>query len=78
MSFRREVFTQHGLLFDERFRGSAVREESDFCLRLRRTGYQIWYDPDAYLVHLGKRPVAVMILVCDRSSTSSASITTTF
>ncbi|AFZ19395.1 hormogonium polysaccharide biosynthesis glycosyltransferase HpsN [Allocoleopsis franciscana] len=54
MSFRREVFTQHGLLFDERFRGSAVREESDFCLRLRRTGYQIWYDPDAYLVHLGE------------------------
>ena len=54
MSFRREIFTKHGLQFDERFRGSAVREESDFCLRLRRTGYQIWYDPDAYLVHLGE------------------------
>jgi glycosyltransferase involved in cell wall biosynthesis len=54
MSFRREIFTKHGLLFDERFRGSAVREESDFCLRLRRTGYQIWYDPEAYLVHLGE------------------------
>ncbi len=54
MSFRREIFTKYGLQFDERFRGSAVREESDFCLRLRRTGYQIWYDPDAYLVHLGE------------------------
>jgi len=54
MSFRREIFTKHGLQFDERFRGSAVREESDFCLRLRRTGYQIWYDPEAYLVHLGE------------------------
>lgn len=54
MSFRREIFTQHGLWFDERFRGSAVREESDFCLRLRRTGYQIWYDPEAHLVHLGE------------------------
>jgi len=31
-----------------------VREESDFCLRLRQTGYQIWYDPDASLVHLGE------------------------
>jgi GT2 family glycosyltransferase len=54
MSFRREIFDQHGLRFDERFRGSAVREESDFCLRSRQTGYKIWYDPEAYLVHLGE------------------------
>jgi GT2 family glycosyltransferase len=54
MSFRREIFTKHGIWFDERFRGSAVREESDFCLRLRRTGYQIWYDPEANLIHLGE------------------------
>jgi len=54
MSFRREIFTKHKLRFDERFRGSAVREESDFCLRLRQTGYKIWYDPEAYLVHLGE------------------------
>lgn len=54
MSFRRDIFTQHGIYFDERFRGSAVREESDFCLRLRKTGYHIWYSPEAYLVHLGE------------------------
>jgi glycosyltransferase involved in cell wall biosynthesis len=54
MSFRCEIFTKYGLKFDERFRGSAVREESDFCLRLRQTGYKIWYDPEAYLVHLGE------------------------
>jgi GT2 family glycosyltransferase len=54
MSFRREVFTKYGIKFDERFRGSAVREESDFCLRFRQTGYKIWYDPAAYLVHLGE------------------------
>jgi GT2 family glycosyltransferase len=54
MSFRREIFTRYGLWFDERFRGSAVREESDFCLRLRQTGYRIWYDPEACLVHLGE------------------------
>jgi GT2 family glycosyltransferase len=54
MSFRREIFTKYGLRFDERFRGSAVREESDFCLRLRQTGYKIWYDPEACLVHLGE------------------------
>lgn len=54
MSFRREIFTHYGLTFDERFRGSAVREESDFCLRLRATGYKIWYDPAAHLIHLGE------------------------
>ncbi|MGB3561386.1 MAG: hormogonium polysaccharide biosynthesis glycosyltransferase HpsN [Geitlerinemataceae cyanobacterium] len=54
MSFRREVFDKYGLRFDERFRGSAVREESDFCLRFRKTGYMIWYDPEASLIHLGE------------------------
>ncbi|MDI9637966.1 hormogonium polysaccharide biosynthesis glycosyltransferase HpsN [Kamptonema cortianum] len=54
MSFRKEIFSKYGLAFDERFRGSAVREESDFCLRIRSTGYTIWYDPEAQLVHLGE------------------------
>lgn len=54
MSFRRDVFEKHGLRFDERFRDNAVREESDFCLRLRQTGYMIWYSPEAYLIHLGE------------------------
>lgn len=54
MSFRRDIFVKYGVWFDERFRGSAVREESDFCLRLRKTGYKIWYDPEACLVHLGE------------------------
>lgn len=54
MSFRRSLFEQHGLRFDERFQGSAVREESDFCLRLRKTGLIIWYEPAAHLVHLGE------------------------
>ncbi len=54
MSFRRSVFEQYGLRFDERFEGSAVREESDFCLRFRKTGMIIWYEPAAHLVHLGE------------------------
>ncbi|MFW6296539.1 MAG: hormogonium polysaccharide biosynthesis glycosyltransferase HpsN [Halothece sp.] len=55
MSFRREIFEQHGIYFDERMRGSAVREESDVCLRVqRKAGYRIWYNPEAVLVHLGE------------------------
>ena len=54
MSFRRDIFDKHGLRFDERFRGNAVREESDFCLQLRKTGYIVWYSPKANLIHLGE------------------------
>lgn len=54
MSFRREIFEKYGIKFDERFRGSAVREESDLCLQIRQTGFKIWYDPEAHLVHLGE------------------------
>mgnify|MGYP001029467627 CR=1 FL=1 len=54
MSFRRDIFDKFGVWFDERFRGSAVREESDFCLRIRQTGYKIWFDPEAVLVHVGE------------------------
>ncbi len=73
MSFRREIFTKYGLNFDERFKGSAVREESDFCLRLRQTGYKIWYDPDANLVHLGEETGG-----CHDISTRSLKYQTTF
>jgi GT2 family glycosyltransferase len=54
MAFRKVLFDRYHLAFDERFRGSAVREESDFCLRIRKTGYLIWYEPAAHLVHLGE------------------------
>lgn len=54
MSFRRALFEQHQLWFDERFQGSAIREESDFCLRIRRTGLKVWYDPEASLIHFGE------------------------
>jgi len=54
MSFRRDIFTKYNIWFDERFKGSAVREESDFCLRTRSTDYDIWFDPEAKLVHLGE------------------------
>ena len=73
MSFRREIFTKYNIWFDERFRGNAVREESDFCLRLRQTGYKIWYEPDAYLVHLGEETGG-----CHDLSTRSFSYQITF
>ncbi|MDB9524441.1 hormogonium polysaccharide biosynthesis glycosyltransferase HpsN [Oscillatoria sp. CS-180] len=73
MSFRRDIFGKHGLRFDERFRGNAVREESDFCLQIRQTGYIVWYAPEANLIHLGEETGG-----CHDISTRSLSYQITF
>jgi len=50
MSFRRNLLFQIGG-FDENFVGNAFREETDFCMRLRKLSYRILFDPDAALIH---------------------------
>ncbi|GHV93962.1 hypothetical protein AGMMS50293_02820 [Spirochaetia bacterium] len=50
MSFRKEVFTACGP-FDLNYSGSAVREDTDMSVRVRRGGYNIIYIPEAGLVH---------------------------
>ncbi len=37
--------------FDERY--FMYFEDNDLCLRLRRAGWQVWYDPDVTITHLG-------------------------
>ena len=51
MSFRREVFEKVGG-FDLRYGGSAIGEETDFCLRARRAGFRFVFEPRATLEHL--------------------------
>jgi ADP-heptose:LPS heptosyltransferase len=51
MSFRKEVFERIGL-FDERFGGAvAAGEETDFCLRARKAGFKLIYEPRAIAYH---------------------------
>jgi len=50
MSFRREALEKCGL-FDLKFSGNAVREETDLSVRLRRSGYKIMYIPHAAVIH---------------------------
>ena len=52
MAFRRKIVVQVGG-FDERFRGNAMREETDFSLRVIRAGYRIRYIPELRVIHLG-------------------------
>jgi GT2 family glycosyltransferase len=51
MSFRRVVFDRIGG-FDRSYGGSAIGEETDFCLRARRAGFRLLFDPRAVLEHL--------------------------
>jgi GT2 family glycosyltransferase len=51
MSFRREVFARVGG-FDTAFGGAAIGEETDFCLRARRAGFRLVFDPRAAMEHL--------------------------
>jgi GT2 family glycosyltransferase len=51
MSFRREVFGRVGG-FDKAYGGSAIGEETDFCLRARRAGCSFVFEPRASLEHL--------------------------
>ena len=51
MSFLKEAIDKTGF-FDTRFIGSSVLEESDYCYRLRKSGYIILYEPEALVKHL--------------------------
>lgn len=51
MSFRREVFSRAGG-FDPAFGGSSIGEETDFCLRARRAGFRLVFEPRAAVEHL--------------------------
>ncbi|MCM8795286.1 MAG: glycosyltransferase family 2 protein [Candidatus Omnitrophica bacterium] len=53
MSFRKEVFLKIGF-FDERFRFRYVKNyltETDFCMRLRKAGYKLLFNPKAVVYH---------------------------
>lgn len=49
MSFRKEIFSR--IQFETRFGGAAIGEETDFCLRVLRQGWKLFYDPRASVEH---------------------------
>ena len=50
MLARREAIHMVGTLDEGYFMYS---EETDWCLRMRRAGWQVWFTPDAAIVHYG-------------------------
>jgi len=53
---RREVVAEAGLLNEDFF---MYGEDLEWCLRVSRRGWQIWYCPDADVVHHGGQSAAV-------------------
>jgi GT2 family glycosyltransferase len=49
MMVRREVFEQVGLLDEGYF---MYFEETDFCFRAKRAGWEVWYVPTSRIIHL--------------------------
>jgi GT2 family glycosyltransferase len=50
MSFRRDALIEVGG-FDENFRGSCFRDDTDISLRLKRLNYKLMYHPKAIVQH---------------------------
>jgi GT2 family glycosyltransferase len=48
MLVRKKVFSDIGLLTEDYF---LYYEELDFCLRARRSGWQLYFTPDTYILH---------------------------
>jgi len=60
LMFRREAWLRVGG-FDENF-WPVWFEDVDFCARLKRAGYRIWYEPAAQAIHAGGHSVQVIPL----------------
>ena len=49
MALRKKILER--ISFDENYRGTSYREESDFQLSVRKVGWRILYEPKAVVVH---------------------------
>lgn len=50
MSFRRDLLLEAGG-FDENYKGNCFREETDCCIRIKKLGYTLIYQPKALVWH---------------------------
>ena len=50
MSFRKDVMKKVGN-FDENFSGNCFRDDTDYCVRIRKQGYKLLYQPKALVWH---------------------------
>lgn len=51
-SVKRDVYLKVNGVDEYLTKGSALYEETDFCLRVKKLGYKIWFHYDAHVFHL--------------------------
>ena len=51
-SIKRDIAISVGGFDEALTRGAALYEETDFCLRVKLSGYSIWYNSSAHVYHL--------------------------
>lgn len=51
-SVKKSVYFKVGGVDEQLTKGAALYEETDFCLRVRRAGYKIWFNYYAHVYHL--------------------------
>lgn len=56
MMVRREVFKSVGLMDEDYF---LYFEETDFCLKAKRSGFQCWYVPQSRVIHIAGQSTGV-------------------
>jgi GT2 family glycosyltransferase len=51
-SVKKDIYIKVGGVDEHLSKGAALYEETDFCLRVKRAGYRIFFNYDAHVVHL--------------------------
>jgi len=51
-SVKKAVYFEVGGIDEQLTKGAALYEETDFCLRVQKAGYKIWFNYNAHVFHL--------------------------
>jgi len=51
-SVKKSVYFEVGGIDEQLTKGAALYEETDFCLRVQKAGYKIWFNYNAHVFHL--------------------------
>ncbi|WP_019037079.1 glycosyltransferase family 2 protein [Psychroflexus tropicus] len=54
-SVKKSIYFEVGGIDEQLTKGAALYEETDFCLRVRKAGYKIWFNYDAHVFHLAAK-----------------------
>ena len=54
-SVKKSIYLEVGGIDEQLTKGAALYEETDFCLRVQKAGYKIWFNYHAHVFHLAAK-----------------------